>query len=132
MHKNILTVVGITILFLGLSITSSVAINTPIKPISNGNTLYVGGTGEGNYTKIQDAINNASDGDTVFVYNGTYYENVIINKNNHILTGEDKNTTIIDGGKRNGNVVTIYYVDWVAISGFTIKNSEYLSEGNGI
>jgi len=36
----------------------------------NGNTLYVGGSGPNNYTKIQDAIDNASNGDTVFVYSG--------------------------------------------------------------
>ena len=57
-----------------MSITPSVAIDT-IRPLSmptfNGKTLYVGGSGEGNYTKIQDAINDSSDGDTVFVYNGT-------------------------------------------------------------
>ena len=38
--------------------------------ISNsfGNTLYVGGSGPKNYSTIQEAINDASDGDTVFVY----------------------------------------------------------------
>ena len=46
-----------------------------IKSLSSGNTLYVGGSGEGNYSKIQDAINGASDGDTVFVYDDSspYY-----------------------------------------------------------
>ena len=37
-----------------------------------GQILYVGGTGSGNYSCINDAINNTSNGDTVFVYNGTY------------------------------------------------------------
>jgi len=36
--------------------------------------LYVGGNGPNNYTKIQDAIDDARDGDTVFVFNGTYFE----------------------------------------------------------
>ena len=69
-----------------------------IQPISNGNTLYVGGSGEGNYTKIQDAIDNANDGDTVFVYDDSspYYENIIINKSISLI-GEDRFSTIIDG-----------------------------------
>ena len=33
-----------------------------------GNILYVGGSGPGNFTSIQDAVNNASEGDTVFVF----------------------------------------------------------------
>ncbi len=45
---------------------------------SNGNTLYVGGSGPSNYTKIQDAIDNSSDDDTVFVYHGVYLENLLI------------------------------------------------------
>ena len=64
-------IIGVISLFIRMVINSSFAFNNPV---SIGNTLYVGGSGEGNYTKIQDAINNASDGDTVFVYNGTYYE----------------------------------------------------------
>jgi len=96
--------------------------------ISNdGNTLYVGGNGTGNYTQIQDAIDNASDGDTVFVYNESspYYENVIVNKSINLI-GEDRNTTIIDG---NWNEVYVLRItaDYVGVSGFMIKNS-----GNGI
>jgi len=48
MRKNILKVVGITILFLGTCITPSVAIDNIKKssiPTSSGNNLYVGGTG---------------------------------------------------------------------------------------
>ncbi|HEC75756.1 MAG TPA: hypothetical protein ENI33_00660, partial [Thermoplasmatales archaeon] len=83
-------------------------------------TLYVGGTGAGNYSKIQYAIDNASDGDTIFVYNGTYYENVVINKSISLI-GEDKNTTIIDGNN-SGDVVYVG-ADGVNISDFTIRNS---------
>lgn len=46
----------------------------------NGKTLYVGGSGEGNYSFIQDAIDDASDGDTIIVYPGTYNGSIEINK----------------------------------------------------
>jgi len=62
----------------------------------DGNTLYVGGSGLNNYTRIQDAIDNASDWDTVFVYNGSYYENVLVDKSISLI-GEDRNLTFIDG-----------------------------------
>ncbi len=47
-----------------------------------GATLYVGGSGPGNYTAIQDAINASLDGDTVYVYRHEpfYWENVVVNK----------------------------------------------------
>jgi len=59
---------GIIFLFIGAAVASSPS-NLIVKNISTieGNTLYVGGSGFGNYTKIQDAIDNASDNDTVFV-----------------------------------------------------------------
>ncbi len=106
-----------------MSITPSIAVDNvkkPSMPISNGITLYVGGLGPGNYTKIQDAIDNASDEDTVYVYSGTYYENIVINKTINLI-GEIKHDTIIDS-KRHGHVIKIYS-DYVNISGFTIQNS---------
>ena len=85
-----------------------------------GNTLYVGGTGPGNYSQIQDAVDNAANGDTVFVYSGTYYENVLVNKKIKLI-GKDRNSTIIDG---NGHDDVIHVsADYVNISGFTIVNS---------
>jgi parallel beta-helix repeat protein len=82
--------------------------------------LYVGGSGPGNYTKIQDAIDNASYGDTVFVYSGTYYEQVDVYKSINLI-GEDKNITIIDG--TNNSYVMHIQADWVNVSGFTIQVS---------
>ncbi|MCK4365537.1 MAG: right-handed parallel beta-helix repeat-containing protein [Thermoplasmatales archaeon] len=45
---------------------------------------------------INDGINITSDGDTVFVYNGTYYEKINITKSINLI-GENKYNTIIDG-----------------------------------
>ena len=52
---------------------------------------------------IQEGINDASDGDTIFVYNGTYYENLTVNKS-IIIQGESKEFTII----RVRNKILIY------------------------
>ena len=88
-------------------------------------TLYVGGSGPNNYTKIQDAINAANDGDTVFVYSGTYYENVVINKR-ITLIGENEGNTIINGSKG-------YYDDVISSpSHVVIKNFTLESGRNGI
>jgi len=131
MHKNLLwkkgLVIGIIFLFIGMSFVPSTATKVVVKEIStrslDGNILYVGGSEPGNYTKIQGAIDNASDEDTVFVYDDSapYYENVIVNKTIDLI-GEDRNTTIIDGNG-SGDVVYIS-ADWVNIRGFTIKRGE--------
>jgi len=86
---------------------------------NDGRTLYVGGSGPDNYTKIQDAIDDAKDGDTVFVYSGTYYENIVIRKSINLM-GEDKNTAIIDGGGKGDTV--FLNATGVNISNFTIQN----------
>lgn len=65
-------------------------------PISGGTWLYVGGSGQENYTRIQDAIDNASEGDTVYVYSGWYNESIDIKKS-IVVCGEDRNTTFIVG-----------------------------------
>jgi parallel beta-helix repeat protein len=91
-----------------------------IQPLSDGNTLYVGGSGPGNYTKIQDAIDNASDEDTIFVFEGIYFEILTIDKKINLL-GENNTNTVIDGFQRN-TIITVSEND-VLIKGFTIQNS---------
>ena len=89
-----------------------------ISAFHSGNILYVGGSGPGNYTNIQDAIDDASDGDTVFVYSKTYYENLIVDVSIELM-GEDRNNTVIDG-QEQGDVIKLT-VDGVKISGFTLR-----------
>lgn len=93
---------------------------------TGGNIFYVGGSGPNNYTSIQDAINAANDGDTVFVYNGTYYESIEINKK-IALIGQSRENTIIDGGT---NLYAIKVnADSVGIKDITIRTSGYFSAG---
>jgi parallel beta-helix repeat protein len=73
------------------------------------------------YTNIQSAIDDAGEGDKVFVYNGTYNENVVINEPT-ILEGENKEITTING---SGNgICLIVSSDNTNVSGFTIQNCE--------
>lgn len=82
--------------------------------------LYVDDNGLQDYNSIQSAINNASKGDAIFVFNGTYYENIVINKS-IILEGESIINTIIDGGG-SSNVIHII-TNGVTVTRFTITNS---------
>jgi len=72
------------------------------------------------YGMIQDAINanETLDGHTIFVRNGTYYENVVINKS-VLLMGENREGTIVDG---NGSTVFRLQTTNVTVTHFTIQN----------
>jgi len=95
--------------------------NLPLCMSYNGTILYVGGSGPNNYTKIQDALDNATTSDTVFVYDDSspYKENIFIQKSVNLI-GENENSTVIDGGE-NGDVINIT-ADNVFLSRFTIQN----------
>ena len=73
------------------------------------------------YPTIQEAINAASDGDTIFVRSGIYYENVVVNKAVSLI-GESKQNTIIDGNGI-GKVLELT-VDGILVSNFSIINGE--------
>ena len=85
-------------------------------------TIYVDDDGGVDFENIQDAINNSNNGDTIFVYNGTYYENLVVNRSVKIV-GENKTNTIIDGMKKT-DTLNIQSSN-VSITGFTIINSSY-------
>lgn len=82
------------------------------------NNIYVDDDGNADYSSIQDAINSANDGDTIYVYNGTYHENIIIEKNIKLM-GEDKTNTFL-----YGNNSSVFYIksDNVEINDLTITN----------
>jgi parallel beta-helix repeat protein len=82
-----------------------------------GSTFFVGGSGSGNYTRIQDAVNHANNGDTVFVYGGEYRENIVIDKAIR-LVGENKSEVLLHAGTKDGIKIRVNSVE---ITGFTIE-----------
>jgi parallel beta-helix repeat protein len=77
----------------------TLSINAVGKQISTSNTnnqrLVVDKNGQGDYTSIQKAIDNALSGTTIFVKNGEYSEIIEIKKQIS-LVGENKDSTIIN------------------------------------
>jgi len=95
----------------------------------SGTTIIVNISGDGNYTHIQWAIDNATEGDTVYVEAGTYFENIVVNKSITLMGSGQGNTTI--NGSGNGDAIYIG-ADDVSIIGFNLTNNGTLSENAGI
>lgn len=87
---------------------------------ANPGTIYV----PDDFPTIQEAVYNASLGDTIIVRAGIYYENLIVNQT-VVLRGEDKTNTIIDG-RGIDHVITLKN-NSITITKFTIRNSKNYS-----
>jgi parallel beta-helix repeat protein len=104
------------------SLSCLILYKTPVKVGADGiydpKVIYV----PTNYSTIQEAIDHADSGDTVFVSKGVYLENVVINNKSISLVGESADLTIVDGSE-TGSVVSIYTANNVSVRGFTIQRS---------
>lgn len=111
--------ISIFILFLGINFATSMGMIVEKSDLMSfeGNTLYVGGSGPGNYSEIQEAVDDANDGDTVFVFSGVYNADIIVDKSIYLI-GENQETTIIEWGN-NGIIIN---ADGVTVEKFTIEN----------
>jgi len=82
-------------------------------------SITVNDDGGADYTTIQAAIDNASDNETIYVWEGIYYENITVNKSVQLIGNGTVNTTVSSGG---GIQIT---ADWVNVSGFAVTGSYY-------
>lgn len=127
-----------------LLITSILLINslglifTTLQTKANNQIIYVDddnvtgpwdGTQEHPYQNITSALTYASSEDTIFIYKGTYYEQILITKP-ITLQGENKHGTIIDGNL-TGDVIKITASN-IKITECTIQNSSSTSSGINI
>jgi parallel beta-helix repeat protein len=74
------------------------------------------------YSSIQEAVDAADEGDTVFVRSGSYQGNFVIDKALSLI-GEGKSSTRILGEQKGTNVLIKH--DDVTLMGFTIQSPEY-------
>jgi sugar lactone lactonase YvrE len=101
--------------FLGIVLV--VAVGAGSLALSGGKEIRV----PQDYKTIQEAINAASEGDTILVDVGTYKETIEIPKG-LTLVGAERDKTIIDGGGLELGVVTISSAALVTVRNVTITN----------
>jgi len=111
-------------LMMGIMLIGVFNVFLPVETcVASGNIIYVDDSGGANYTNIQDAINVANESDTIYVYSGTYNENIVITKT-LTLTGIDgRGSTTINGDDAYKHTIKVE-ANNVNISGFTIQNVE--------
>jgi parallel beta-helix repeat protein len=90
------------------------------KTANVGRTWTVDDDGPADFHTVQEAVDAASNGDTIFVHNGTYLERVVVNKTISLL-GENPFGTIIDA-ERSLSVISIE-ADHVTLKSLTLRNS---------
>jgi pectin methylesterase-like acyl-CoA thioesterase len=83
------------------------------------------------YSTIQEAVDAASEGDTIFVKSGTYNESVSIDVAISLI-GEDPATTTIIGDMRLSGTVVLIRHHYVNVTGFTIQPSAYSWTRRGV
>jgi pectin methylesterase-like acyl-CoA thioesterase len=79
------------------------------------------GPGE-TYTTIQSAVTAANPFDTIIVRDGTYTENVDVNKRLTIRSENGSANCIVNAPDQNDHVFNVT-ADWVNISGFTVRDA---------
>ena len=88
-----------------------------------------------NYPTIQTAIDNAAEGDTIFVKKGVYVENPVVNKSVS-LVGEDRDSTVIDVTAglmvQKGNVTIMRFTIYDGWSGISLSADYCNISGNKI
>jgi parallel beta-helix repeat protein len=81
-----------------------------------------GGAFYGSGTPIQAAVNAADNGDSIYVYNGSYTENVGVNKR-LTLQGEGADVVIVTAANAEDHVFEAN-ANWMTISGFTVTGAK--------
>lgn len=93
-------------------------------------TLVVDQSGAGDYITIQEAINEASEGDTIQIGPGTYLEHLNVKKNVSLIGAGPNFTWLNSASKPDDNTVSGIYIN-KALSG-TISGMRITANSHGI
>jgi parallel beta-helix repeat protein len=85
-------------------------------------TWYVDGSGGADFTTIQEAVTAANAGDTIIVKDGTYTENVVVDKSLVIRSENGAEQTIVQAANTNADVFKVT-AENVTIDGFTVSGA---------
>ncbi|MBN2251173.1 MAG: peptidoglycan DD-metalloendopeptidase family protein [Candidatus Altiarchaeota archaeon] len=88
--------------------------------IASAATFYVDDSGGADYVTIQEAVDAANPGDMIIVKDGTYTENVDVNKSLTIRSENGAEKTIVQVADSNEPVFNVT-ANYVTISGFTVS-----------
>ena len=122
-----------------LPIIVALLVTSGLFTVSPAADIAVDGSGGGDFTSIQSAINSADTGDVITVYPGTYYENVRFYGKNLVLQSSAPTdptivaSTIIDANNY-GHVIQFdgSEDESCLLSGFTIRGGGEMNFGGGI
>ena len=123
----------IVFLFVGWGENLVFAQQDAISPASRSTTWVVALDGTGQFVSIQEAIDHAHNGDTIFIKAGQYEEDVTVHsKNGLTIIGEGSKNVLITGLNRVG---TLHIGKWpygatnVTVTGMTIQQHGGLGVG---
>jgi parallel beta-helix repeat protein len=104
----------------GIMIICAVILVLSFVGTASARTWYVDDDGGEDFIKIQDAVNVVNAKDTIIVKNGTYIENIVVNKRLTIRSENGPASTIVKAANSNDDVFAVT-ADYVTINGFFVK-----------
>jgi parallel beta-helix repeat protein len=121
MKRVLLNLLLVCMLILGFVFTPVISEprNSTSSRLASSRANLIVGAGQA-YTTISAAVTAATSGDTIYVYAGTYNEEIILNKRLSLI-GNGTAVTIIDS--LGSNVPVDIRTNYCTLSGFTIKGS---------